>query len=77
MDWFDSSQMTFPSGKVEAYLPEEQVVGLTSVLLSRGRSAGYGLYFSKTRIIGVRKRRVTLAFGIACSVPLTALLFYL
>jgi len=77
MDWFDSSQMTFPSGKVEAYLPEEQVVGLTSVLLSRGRSAGYGLYFSKTRIIGVRKRRVTIAFGLACAVPLTALLFYL
>ena len=77
MDSFDSSQMTVPSGKVEAYRPEEQIVGLASVLLSRGRSAGYGLYFSKTRIIGVRKRRVTIAFGIACAVPLTALLFYL
>src|SRR2546427_858300 len=77
MDWFDSSQMTFPSGKVEAYLPEEQVVGLTSVLLSRGRSAGYGLYFSKTRIIGVRKRRTSLVFGLALGVPVLSLLLYL
>src|SRR5438132_10893485 len=69
--------MTFPSGKAEDYRPEEQIVDLTCPFVSRGRSAGYGLYFSKTRIIGVRKRRVTIAFGIACAVPLTALLFYL
>jgi len=77
MDSFDSSLSSSSSGRAEVYRPEEQIVGFTSAFLSRGRSAGYGLYFSKTRIIGVRKRRVTIAFGIACAVPLTALLFYL
>src|SRR5205809_3454187 len=77
MDSFDSSLSSSSSGRAEVYRPEEQIVGFTSAFLSRGRSAGYGLYFSKTRIIGVRKRRVTIAFGIACAVPLTALLSYL
>jgi len=29
VDSFDSSQMTFPSGKAEDYRPEEQIVDLT------------------------------------------------
>lgn len=45
--------------------------------MSRGRSPGYGLYFSKTRIIGVRKRRVSFVFGLVFGVPLLALLLYL
>lgn len=65
------------SGRAEVYRPEEQVVGLASSFMSRGRSAGYGLYFSKTRIIGVRKRRTSLLFGLALTVPLLALLLYL
>ncbi len=77
MDSFDSSAMGPSSGRAEVYRPEEQIVGLASVFLSRGRSPGYGLYFSKTRIIGVRKRRTSLVFGLPLSVPVLALLLYL
>jgi len=77
VDSFDSSSMRSSSGRAGVYRPEEQIVGLASVFLSRGRSAGYGLYFSKTRIIGVRKRRTSLVFGLALSVPVLALLLYL
>jgi hypothetical protein len=77
MDSFDSSLSSSPSGRAEIYRPEEQIIGLASVFLSRGRSAGYGLYFSKARIIGVRKRRTFLVFGLALSVPVLALLLYL
>src|SRR5207237_9047113 len=69
--------MRSSSGRAEVFRPEEQVVGLASVFLSRGRSPGYGLYFSKTRIIGVRKRRTSLVFGLALIVPVLALLLYL
>ena len=77
MDSFDSSLVSSSSARAEAYRPDEQIVGLASVFMSRGRSAGYGLYFSKTRIIGVRKRRTSLVFGLALSVPVLALLLYL
>jgi len=77
VDSFDSSSMRSSSGRAEVYRPEEQVVGLASVFLSRGRSFGYGLYFSKTRIIGVRKRRTSLVFSLALGVPVFALLLYL
>jgi hypothetical protein len=77
MDSFDSSLSSSSSGRAEIYRPEEQIIGLASVFLSRGRSAGYGLYFSKARIIGVRKRRTSLVFGLALSVPVLALLLYL
>jgi len=77
MDSFDSSLSSSPSGRAEVYRPEEQIVGLASVFLSRGHSFGYGLYFSKTRIIGVRKRRTSLVFGLALGVPVFALLLYL
>src|SRR5207237_7516751 len=74
---FDSSLSSSSSGRAEVYQPDEQIVGFTSAFLSRGRSAGYALYFSKTRIIGVRRRRVYLVFDLAWVVPFTALLFYL
>jgi hypothetical protein len=64
-------------GRAEVYRPEEAIVGVTSVFLSRGPSTGHGLYFSNTRIIGVRKRRTSLFFGLALGVPLFALLVYL
>jgi len=64
-------------GRAEVYRPEEDIVGFTSVLLSRGRPAGYGLYFSKTRIIGVRKRKTSLVIGLALTVPVLALTLYL
>jgi len=69
--------MRSSSGGDEVYRPEEQIVGLASVFLSRGRSFGYGLYFSKTRIIAVRKRKTSLVFGLALGVPVLALLLYL
>ena len=77
MDSFDSSLVSSSSRRAEVYRPEEQIVGLASVFMSRGRSAGYGLYFSKTRIIGVRKRRTSLVFGLALGVPVLSLLLYL
>ncbi len=77
MDSSDSSLRGSASGRAEVYHPEEQVAGLASVFLSRGHSFGYGLYFSKTRIIGVRKRRTSLVFGLALGVPVLALLLYL
>src|SRR3989442_12337830 len=75
MDSFGSLRGS-SSRSAEVYRPEEQIVGLASVFLSRGRSAGYGLYFSKTRIIGVRKRRTSLVFGLALGVPVLSLLLY-
>ena len=77
MDSFDSSLSSSSSGRAEVYQPDEQIVGFTSAFLSRGRSVGYGLYFSKTRIIGVRRRRAYLVFDLAWVVPFTVLLFYL
>jgi hypothetical protein len=77
VDSFDSSLVISSFGGVEAYRPEEEIVGFTSVFLSRGRSAGYGLYFSRTRIIGVRKRSTSLVFGLALAVPILALTLYL
>ena len=77
MDSFESSLVSSSSGRAEVYRPDEQIVGLASVFMSRGRSAGYGLYFSKTRIIGVRKRRTSLVFSLALGVPVFALLLYL
>ena len=53
------------------------MAGFTSASLSRGRYPGYGLYFSKTRIIGVRKWRISLVFVLALTVPLFAGLLYL
>src|SRR5207253_9629842 len=69
--------MRSSSGRAEVYRPEEQIVGLATVFLSRGRYPGYGLYFSKTRIIGVRKRRSSLVFVLELTVPLFAGLLYL
>jgi len=77
VDSSDSSPRGSASGRAEVYRPEEQVAGLAGVFLSRGHSFGYGLYFSKTRIIGVRKRRTSLVFGLALGVPVLALLLYL
>jgi hypothetical protein len=64
-------------GRAEVYRPEEEIAGFTSVFLSRGRKAGYGLYFSKTRIIGVRKRKTSLVIGLALTAPVLTLTLYL
>ncbi len=77
MDSFDSSSAISPFDRAETYRPEETIAGFTSTSLSRGRYPGYGLYFSKTRIIGVRKRRTSLVFVLALTVPLFAGLLYL
>lgn len=77
MDSFDSSAVKYHPEKADIYRPEETIAGFTSVSLSRGRTAGYGLYFSRTRIIGVRKRRTSLVFGLALTLPLLVLLLYL
>ncbi len=77
MNSFDSSPVFSPSEGAEPYRPKETIVGFTSVYLSRGHSKGYGLYFSKTRIFGVRKRRASFTFDLALTVPLAAVLLYL
>jgi len=77
LDSFDSSSAISPFDRAETYRPEETIAGFTSASLSRGRYPGYGLYFSKTRIIGVRKRRIFLVFVLALTVPLFAGLLYL
>jgi hypothetical protein len=64
-------------GRAEVCRPEEDIAGFTSVFLSRGRPPGYGLYFSNTRIIGVRKRKTSLVIGLALTVPVLALTLYL
>ncbi|TMI76787.1 hypothetical protein E6H11_00010 [Candidatus Bathyarchaeota archaeon] len=77
MDSFDSSSAISPFDRAETYRPEETIAGFRSASLSRGRYPGYGLYFSKTRIIGVRKRRSSLVFVLELTVPLFAGLLYL
>lgn len=74
---FDSATVAPSPIGAEYYTPEEQIVGLASSFLSRGRFPGYGLYFSETRIIGVKNRKIPLALVAGVGGLFLALLLYL
>lgn len=74
---FESATVAPSPIGAEYYTPEELIVGLASSFLSRGRFPGYALYFSETRIIGVKKRKIPLALLAVVEIPVIALLIFL